>query len=49
LWCGRRAAGAAIGQALGAAARQAGFAPKMSVVEISGLCSHCRSRVGKRA
>jgi Fur family zinc uptake transcriptional regulator len=43
------AAGAAIGQALGAAARQAGFAPKMSVVEISGLCSHCRSRTGKRA
>ena len=43
------AAGAAIGQALGTAARQAGFTPKMSVVEISGLCGHCRSRAGKRA
>jgi Fur family transcriptional regulator, zinc uptake regulator len=43
------AAGAAISQALGTAARQAGFTPKMSVVEISGLCGHCRSRAGKRA
>ena len=43
------AAGAAIGQVLGTAARQAGFTPKMSVVEISGLCGHCRSRAGKRA
>jgi Fur family transcriptional regulator, zinc uptake regulator len=43
------AAGAAVGQALSAAARQAGFTPKMSVVEISGLCGHCRSRAGKRA
>ena len=42
-------AGAAIGQALSAAARQAGFTPKLSVVEISGLCGHCRSRAGKRA
>ena len=43
------AGGAAIGQVLAAAARQAGFTPKMSVVEISGLCGHCRNRVGKRA
>ena len=43
------AAVAAIGQALGAAALQAGFTPKMSVVEISGLCSPCRGRAGKRA
>ena len=43
------AGGAAIGQALGVAARQAGFTPKMSVVEISGLCGHCRGRPGKRA
>ena len=43
------AAGSAIGQALAAAARQASFTPKMSVVEISGLCGHCRGRAGKRA
>jgi Fur family zinc uptake transcriptional regulator len=38
------APGAAIGQSLNAAARSAGFTPKMSVVEIAGMCAHCRSR-----
>jgi Fur family zinc uptake transcriptional regulator len=33
---------AAVGEALAAAARSAGFAPNMSVIEITGTCSHCR-------
>jgi Fur family transcriptional regulator, zinc uptake regulator len=33
---------AAMGQLLGAAARKAGFRPRMSVIEIAGTCSHCR-------
>src|SRR5262245_33562459 len=38
------APGGAVGQSLSAAARSAGFTPKMSVVEITGLCAHCRAR-----
>ncbi len=41
------APGGAIGQSLNAAARSAGFTPKMSVVEIAGLCAHCRARATK--
>ena len=33
---------AAIGQSLAAAARNAGFTPNLSVIEITGTCSHCR-------
>ena len=33
---------AAVGQTLAAAARSAGFTPNMSVIEITGTCSHCR-------
>jgi|SRR5262249_36822295 len=36
------AAAAAVGQTLAAAVKSAGFAPKTSVVEITGVCSHCR-------
>ncbi|MCZ7660258.1 MAG: transcriptional repressor [Xanthobacteraceae bacterium] len=36
------ASSAAVGQSLAAAARQAGFAPKSPVVEITGICAHCR-------
>src|SRR3954462_3142132 len=32
---------AAIAQSLKAAARASGFAPKLSVVEITGTCAHC--------
>ena len=32
---------AAVGQTLAAAARSAGFIPNMSVIEITGTCSHC--------
>jgi Fur family transcriptional regulator, zinc uptake regulator len=38
------AASAAVGQSLSAAAKQAGFTPKSPVVEITGICSHCRDR-----
>jgi Fur family zinc uptake transcriptional regulator len=38
------APGAGVGQSLTAAARSAGFTPKTSVVEITGLCAHCRGR-----
>src|SRR5215813_11589035 len=31
-----------IAQSLGAAARASGFAPKLSVVEITGTCAHCQ-------
>jgi Fur family transcriptional regulator, zinc uptake regulator len=34
---------AAVAQSLNAAARTSGFAPKLSVVEITGTCAHCRS------
>jgi Fur family zinc uptake transcriptional regulator len=33
---------APIAQTLGAAARASGFAPKLSVVEITGTCAHCQ-------
>ena len=33
---------AVVAQSLNAAARTTGFAPKMSVVEISGICAHCQ-------
>ena len=41
------APGAAVSQSLTTAARSAGFTPKMSVVEITGLCAHCRGRTAK--
>jgi Fur family zinc uptake transcriptional regulator len=31
-------------QSLNAAARASGFAPKLSVVEITGICAHCQNR-----
>src|SRR5579863_3670100 len=34
---------AAVAQSLNAAARATGFTPKMSVVEIAGICSHCQN------
>jgi Fur family transcriptional regulator, zinc uptake regulator len=34
----------AVAETLGAAARKAGFRPKLSVIEITGTCSHCRDR-----
>jgi Fur family zinc uptake transcriptional regulator len=34
---------APVAQSLNAAARATGFAPKMSVVEITGICAHCQS------
>jgi Fur family zinc uptake transcriptional regulator len=33
----------AVAETLVAAAKSAGFAPKTPVIEISGICSHCRS------
>jgi len=33
---------APVAQSLNAAARATGFAPKMSVVEITGICAHCQ-------
>jgi len=33
---------AAAGQTLAAAARSAGFTPNLSVIEITGICAHCR-------
>ena len=32
-----------VAQGLNAAARATGFAPKMSVVEITGICAHCQN------
>src|SRR5882724_9424613 len=34
---------APVAQGLNAAARATGFAPKMSVVEITGICAHCQN------
>jgi Fur family zinc uptake transcriptional regulator len=34
---------ASIAQTLGASARATGFAPRMSIVEITGLCAHCQN------
>jgi len=36
------APGGAIAEALKASSRAAGFAPKSPVIEIAGICSHCR-------
>ena len=36
------APGGAIAEALKASSRAAGFAPKSPVIEITGICSHCR-------
>ena len=36
------AASAAVADQLKAAARSAGFTPKTPVIEITGVCSHCR-------
>ena len=33
-----------VGQTLATAAQGVGFTPKMSVVEITGLCAHCNAR-----
>jgi Fur family transcriptional regulator, zinc uptake regulator len=38
------AQGNTVSQSLTAAARSAGFTPRTSVVEITGLCAHCRGR-----
>lgn len=38
------AASAAIADQLKSAARAAGFTPKAPVIEISGVCAHCRER-----
>ena len=35
-------AAAPVAKSLNAAARASGFAPKLSVLEISGLCAHCQ-------
>ena len=39
---------APVAQSLGAAARASGFAPRLSVVEITGTCSHCLSTASRR-
>jgi Fur family transcriptional regulator, zinc uptake regulator len=36
--------GGAVAEALQAAARGAGFSPKSPLIEIVGICSHCRER-----
>jgi Fur family zinc uptake transcriptional regulator len=36
------AASTAVADQLKAAARAAGFTPKTPVIEITGICSHCR-------
>ncbi|HVY58096.1 MAG TPA: Fur family transcriptional regulator, partial [Xanthobacteraceae bacterium] len=33
-----------VGEALARAAKSAGFRPKMAVVEMTGVCAHCRER-----
>jgi len=35
---------APVAQSLNAAARALGFAPKLSVVEIAGICAHCQKK-----
>ena len=42
--CGEvgEAASAAVADQLKAAARSAGFTPKAPVIEITGVCAHCR-------
>ena len=36
------AASSAVGDSLNAAAKSAGFTPKSPVIEITGICAHCR-------
>jgi Fur family zinc uptake transcriptional regulator len=36
------AGGASVGDAVAASAKAASFTPRMSVIEIAGLCAHCR-------
>jgi Fur family transcriptional regulator, zinc uptake regulator len=38
------ASSAAVASTLSSAARAAGFTPKSPVIEITGICSHCRGR-----
>ena len=38
------ASGGAVADALKASARTAGFLPKSPLIEIAGICSHCRER-----
>ena len=38
------AASAAVAQTLKSAARTAGFMPKAPVIEIGGVCAHCREK-----
>ena len=38
------APGGAVAEALRASARAAGFSPKTPLVEIAGICAHCRTR-----
>jgi len=38
------APGGGVAEALKTSSRAAGFAPKSPVIEIAGICSHCRSR-----
>ncbi len=38
------APGGAVAEALAAAARAVGFAPKSPLIEIAGICSHCREK-----
>jgi Fur family zinc uptake transcriptional regulator len=38
------APGGAVADALKASSRAAGFAPKSPLIEIAGICSHCRAR-----
>jgi Fur family transcriptional regulator, zinc uptake regulator len=35
---------APVAQSLNASARASGFAPKLSVVEITGMCTHCQAK-----
>jgi Fur family transcriptional regulator, zinc uptake regulator len=38
------ASGGAVTEALKASARAAGFSPKSPIIEIAGICSHCRQK-----
>jgi Fur family zinc uptake transcriptional regulator len=38
------APGGSVAEALATSARAAGFAPKSPIIEIAGVCSHCRER-----
>jgi Fur family transcriptional regulator, zinc uptake regulator len=38
------ASGGAVAEALKASSRAAGFSPKSPLIEIAGVCSHCRQR-----